>query len=664
MLYVLDEPTIGLHPRDNARLLGALKRLRDLGNTLVLVEHDREVIDAADHLVDFGPGSGDFGGEVTADGHAEEGPKPRPHRSPAATSAARWRSPCRRNRRGRPDGRRSITIRGARHHNLRDVDAVVPGRPGHGGHRGERVGQVVARRGHPGEGRREDAAPRGSSPGSHDGSTGLSTSTRSSASIRPRSAARPRRTRPRIRALFDLDPRAVRPDARGEGPRLCAAAGSASTWPAAGARRARARARSGSRCTSCPTSGSPCEACGGSRYTPETLAVKFRGKSIADVLDMTVDAALDLFAGVPKIRRVLQTLHDVGLGYVRLGQAGPTLSGGEAQRVKLAAELARPDTGRTLYVLDEPTTGLHLDDVKKLLAVVHRLADLGNTVVIIEHNLEVIKTSDWVIDIGPEAGADGGRIVAEGTPEAVAAGRGQPHRRDPQGQPGREPARGPAEVRPEGRREEDPRRGAGTPTCRTTPKPPWKIDGRGLAHPRPRHEDRQAHPMGRRDRRDASSISSRHGPLRAGRLVREGRRDGSRARTRRRPPFLEILTGHEWIVTLRFRRPRAKFKARALEARLGLKPFHEAEKPVLSDAPRLSAEQVKGTTSIEITAHSAEDLATPAFAEFLRDAAASTRAAESASTGDGRTVARSARCGDSQVAAARTGRWRASRPET
>ncbi len=168
-----------------------------------------------------------------------------------------------------------------------------------------------------------------------------------------------------------------------------------------------------------------CDACGGQRYTSETLAVKYRGKTIADVLTMTVDAALDLFAGEPRIRKILQTLHDVGLGYVPLGQPAPTLSGGEAQRVKLAAELARPDTGRTLYILDEPTTGLHLDDTRKLLDVVHRLADLGNTVVIIEHNLEVIKTADWLIDVGPEAGAEGGQIVAAGPPEVIAGSEGR-----------------------------------------------------------------------------------------------------------------------------------------------------------------------------------------------------------------------------------------------
>ena len=184
-----------------------------------------------------------------------------------------------------------------------------------------------------------------------------------------------------------------------------------------------------------------CDACGGARYTAETLAVTFHGKTIADVLNLSVAAALELFANVPRIRRILKTLDDVGLGYVSLGQAAPTLSGGEAQRVKLAAELARPDTGKTLYILDEPTTGLHFDDVRKLLDVIHRLADLGNTVVVIEHNLEVIKTADWVIDLGPEAGTAGGDLVAEGTPEADRQGSAQPHGKVPRAGARRQPAR-------------------------------------------------------------------------------------------------------------------------------------------------------------------------------------------------------------------------------
>ena len=245
-----------------------------------------------------------------------------------------------------------------------------------------------------------------------------------------------------------------------------------------------------------------CDACNGTRYTPETLAVRFHGKSIADVLAMSVDAALELFANVPKIRRILQTLSDVGLGYVSLGQSAATLSGGEAQRVKLAAELARPDTGKTLYILDEPTTGLHFDDVRKLLDVLHRLADLGNTVVVIEHNLDVIKTADWVIDLGPEAGLGGGDLVAEGTPEAVVEAAQWPHRPVPQARARRRPAGRAAPVRPQGagrrwragerapgdRRARGPRMDSEAgqhgstdhdpPTAIPDAKAPWEVDGR------------------------------------------------------------------------------------------------------------------------------------------------------------------------------------------
>ena len=342
-----------------------------------------------------------------------------------------------------------------------------------------------------------------------------------------------------------------------------------------------------------------CEACGGRRFTPETLAVKFRGKTIADVLDMSIDAALDLFASVPKVRKVLQTLHDVGLGYVPLGQAAPTLSGGEAQRVKLAAELARPDTGKTLYVLDEPTTGLHLDDVRKLLDVVHRLADLGNTVVIIEHNLEVIKTADWLIDMGPEAGLGGGEVVAEGTPEHVSGVEAEPHRRDPQGRPRRRPARRAPPVRPEGRREEGDRRveegrrrqgRSGSDGV----KPPWEVDGRRW-HTR----DRTAR-NGNPARWDGRALERVVDAIHA--LGEFAPTDWSQRSlvkvcgpSKGAPVFFTATTGHEWVLTLRFSVPRNTFKQAALEAQLQLPAFHEGPTPVLSDAPRVSVTNARGT---------------------------------------------------------------------
>ena len=613
VLYVLDEPTIGLHPRDNTRLLGALKRLRDLGNTLVLVEHDREVIEAADHIVDFGPGSGDLGGEVTAFG------TPKQVRASDASLTGRYLSgklaisvPT--NRRV-PD-RRTITIRGARHHNLRDLDASFP------------IGLVTAVTGVSGSGKSslvEDilvkaAAKRlhraTANPGSHAGIDGLEHVDKIISVDQSPIGGTPASNPATYSGLFDLvrELFAKMPESKVRG----YAAGRFSFN------------LSGGRCEACEGAGQrriemhflpdvwvPCESCGGSRYTGETLAVKFRGQSIADVLDMTVDAALDLFAGVPKIRRVLQTLHDVGLGYVRLGQAGPTLSGGEAQRVKLAAELARPDTGRTLYVLDEPTTGLHLDDVRKLLTVIHRLADLGNTVVIIEHNLEIIKTSDWVIDIGPEAGADGGRIVAEGTPEDVASAAGSLT-----GAILRQSlASSPREARPKYDAKAAAKKildDAGKRDLADEVKPPWKVDGRAW-HSRDRLT-RTGKPM----RWDGQIVASVVDQVEA--LVGFDATDWSeRAIVRvggsEEPPFLEILTGHEWVVTLRFFVCACKMSGPTLAAKLGLKPFHECEKPVLSDVPRVVADQLRGMTIFQIAAHSLEEIDTPAFAEFVRDAA-------------------------------------------
>ena len=332
-----------------------------------------------------------------------------------------------------------------------------------------------------------------------------------------------------------------------------------------------------------------CEACGGRRFTPETLAVKFRGKTIADVLDMSIDDALDLFASVPKIRKVLQTLHDVGLGYVPLGQAAPTLSGGEAQRVKLAAELARPDTGKTLYVLDEPTTGLHLDDVRKLLDVVHRLADLGNTVVIIEHNLEVIKTADWLIDMGPEAGLDGGEVVAEGTARIRLGLAAEPHRRDPQGRPRRRPAspNAPGSTpRPPPRRRSPRLKKPSADAPTTTPRlqAPWEVDGRRW-HTRDRtsRNGKPARWDGRALERVVDAVHalgdfaptdwSQRSLVKITGLAKDA------------PVFFTATTGHEWVLTLRFSVPRNTFKQATLEAQFRLRPSTRARRPCSATPP-------------------------------------------------------------------------------
>ena len=434
VLYVLDEPTIGLHPRDNERLLGALHRLRDLGNTLILVEHDREVIAAADYLLDFGPGAGDMGGEVTAEGPPKQVAKaaksltgkylagklaiPVPTNRRCAEQAFAGREPTADEVAACAPQGAAITVVGARQHNLKNVDVAFP------------LGAFIAVTGVSGSGKSSlvnevlyntlaRKLHRAQTPGAaHDEVRGLELIDKIISVDQDPIGNAPSSNPATYTGAFDL--------IRELFTRL----------PESKIRGYTARRFSfnqkGGRCEACEGNGQKkiemhflpdvwveCEVCRGSRYNPETLAVRYHGKSISDVLNMRVSEALALFGNVPKIRVVLKTLEDVGLGYMALGQPAPTMSGGEAQRVKLAAELARPSTGRTLYLLDEPTTGLHFDDVRKLLGVLQRLADLGNTVVVVEHNLDVIKTADWVIDMGPDAGVRGGVVVAQGPPERV-----------------------------------------------------------------------------------------------------------------------------------------------------------------------------------------------------------------------------------------------------
>ncbi|MDM7456392.1 MAG: excinuclease ABC subunit UvrA [Tepidimonas sp.] len=449
VMYVLDEPSIGLHQRDNDRLIGTLQRLRDLGNTVIVVEHDEDMMRAADHLIDLGPGAGVHGGQVLAQGHWEAvAAEPASltgqylsgrRRIPVPARRTPWQPSQPSTGDGAAPPTAALRLIGARGHNLRDVTVAFPvglftcvtGVSGSGKSTlvNDTLLRAVARHLHRSHDEPEpfdaieglehfdkviavDQSPIGRTPRSNPATyTGLFTA---------------------IRELMAETPTARE---RGYGP------GRFSFNVAGG------------RCEACQGDGVvkvemhflpdvyvPCDVCGGARYNRETLEVRYKGRNIAEILDLTVEQAQAFFGAVPALQRKLQTLLDVGLGYLRLGQSATTLSGGEAQRVKLAQELSKRDTGRTLYILDEPTTGLHFGDIELLLRVLHQLRDAGNTIVVIEHNLDVIKTADWVIDMGPEGGAGGGTVVACGTPEAVAAhpdshtgrylarvlGRGQP----------------------------------------------------------------------------------------------------------------------------------------------------------------------------------------------------------------------------------------------
>jgi excinuclease ABC subunit A len=630
VLYVLDEPTIGLHPRDNRRLLQALANLRDLGNTLVLVEHDREVIQAADYLLDFGPGAGDRGGEITARGTPQQVLRSRNSLTGQYLSGKRS-IPVPTNRRLSPGvatpglgDAPSLIVKSARQNNLKNIDVRFP------------LGTLVAVTGVSGSGksslvnevlyntlaRRLHRAR--TSAAAHDDILGLENIDKVINVDQDPIGNSPMSNPATYTGVFDLIrelfARLPESKVRGYQPKRFSFN------------------KPGGRCEACEGMGQKkiemhflpdvwveCDVCHGSRYNPETLAVQYKGKSIADVLRMRVSEALEVFANIPKVRRVLQTLADVGLDYLSLGQPAPTLSGGESQRVKLAAELARPNTGRTLYILDEPTTGLHFDDISKLLGVLNRLVDLGNTVIVVEHNLDVIKTADWVIDLGPEAGEAGGMVVVEGTPEEIV------------GTPLSHTAAVLAPVLAAGPHEErstyDPH---AAEAAREGDVPleavgqdahmPWETDGRRW------HTNDRVTSEGKPCRWEGKALAWVE--ERVHELGDFGDTNWNHRSTveiagpsRSQGWFLHAMTGQEWLLRLVFRVGKNAFRQADLVARLGIRPLNETPGlEVYGSGDRVWVTKHKGPwESVTVMVHRLAEIDTPAFRKFLEEATASFR---------------------------------------
>lgn len=624
VLYVLDEPTIGLHPRDNRRLLGALSRLRDLGNTLLLVEHDREVIAAADHLLDFGPGAGDRGGEITAQGTPKQVARSKGSLTGQYLSGTKA-IPVPTNRRlasPLPEETPSLTVTGARHHNLKNIDVRFPlgalvtvtGVSGSG--KSSLVHEVLyntlARKLH--RARTVGAA--------HDDILGLERIDKIINVDQDPIGNAPSSNPATYTGVFDLIRQlfAQLPDSkvRGYHPRRFSFN------------------KPGGRCEACEGNGQKliemhflpdvwveCDVCHGARYNPETLAVRYRGKSIADVLNMRVSEALEVFSNIPKIRRILQTLADVGLEYLALGQPAPTMSGGEAQRVKLAAELSRPQTGRTLYLLDEPTTGLHFDDVRKLLDVLSRLVDGGNTVIVVEHNLDVIKSADWVIDMGPEAGDGGGRVVAAGTPADVAAAAEShtgavlkavlaagPHAERPRFVPVVDDGKaGDLELNQVGH----------------DAQMPWEVDGQKW------HTTDRVTGTGAAPKWEGAILPWLEAEVR--KLGDFGPTNWNHRTIVELPAvvksqgwFLHAMTGQRSFVRLVFRVSRNAFKLADLLRRLGLPTIAQTPgvETMGGDAPRIQVANRRGPwQEVAVLGYKLSELDTPAFRKFLAEAVAS-----------------------------------------
>jgi len=665
VLYVLDEPTIGLHPRDNTRLIGALHKLRDLGNTLLVVEHDHDVIDSADGLLDFGPAAGRLGGEIVAQGTPAGVAKKRKSVTGPYLSGKKA-IPVPTNRRIEDRGVRSeqgkkktkfsildpqsssLRVVGARHHNLKNINVDIP------------LGTLTAVTGVSGSGKSSLVQDvlyaqlartlhrASTNPGAHDRLAGVEQIDKVIRVDQRPLGNTPTSNPATYTGLFELIRQlfAQLPEAKLRG---------------YSARRFSFNVPGG-RCDACDGAGQlciemhflpdvwvDCDTCHGKRYNPETLEVRYRGRSIADVLEMSCDDALALFENIPKVRKILQTLCDVGLGYVALGQSAATLSGGEAQRVKLASELARPDTGRTLYVLDEPTTGLHFDDIAKLLDVLHRLVDLGNTVLVIEHNLDVIKQADWIIDIGPEAGAGGGEIVAQGTPEMIVGGRGESgegkgekRKANRKNSPLPSPpsalvshtaqalapvlAAGPrkkrkvydfaaAEAKKQGDLDID--------QLGESVKMPWELDGhRWHTHDRVSRSGAPCHWDGKilheiesriQDLGEFSATNWNNRTIVE--IAAEKKSDGW---------FFHAITGEPWLIKLKFRTAKNTFQRDQLMIDLDLKPLNDIpEIEAYGRTSRVKCKNLRGPwQEVQIAANSWDEIDTPAFWTFLEKAVA------------------------------------------
>ncbi|MEZ6046526.1 MAG: excinuclease ABC subunit UvrA [Planctomycetaceae bacterium] len=641
VLYVLDEPTIGLHPRDNTRLLEALQKLRDLGNTLIVVEHDREVMEAADQLVDFGPGAGRNGGEIVGRGTLKQLTKQKT--LTGAYLSGKEGIPVPKQRRvvdGETHDRGWLELLGVRHRNLRDVDLKIPlgtfccitGVSGSG--KSTLVEETLSRA-------LQQRLSNSSEPaGAFDELLGVNeinkVITVDQQPLGSTPASNPATYTGVFEHIRDLFSRL--PDSRVRGYRPGRFSFN----------------RAGGRCEDCEGNGQKCiemhflpdvwvecETCRGKRYNQETLDVKFNGYSIADVLEMPIGQAYELFSNIPKIRSYLGTLCSIGLDYLTLGQSAPTLSGGEAQRVKLASELVRPHSGKTLYILDEPTTGLHFDDIAKLLKVLNSLVEAGNTVVVIEHNMDVIKMADWIVDLGPEAGEAGGFIVTQGTPEAVVAyadeyqtaiaGNGKPAKKTERHRSYTGELLKPVlaaakradieiyDAKQESKKQEGD---LDLKDIGKEEKTPWQTDGRRW------HTQDRISLSGKPCRWEGEALGEVVDYLNENFSLAEPNWNHRstveiKGKSKENSWFLHALTADEWVLTLKFRVPKKTFEQEKLNRQLSLTSIDDLDDiPVYNRGDRIRVKNIKGPwQEVQITILKEDDVTSDSFRKFLTTAA-------------------------------------------